>query len=432
VAQLIRQSVQADQDCDEDDQLGAGEAEVEGYESGEGINLTTCSGMDGELDKQDSSCDENEFNVSTLPEDDNLKEGEILKQEKEGNASNTVADCGCEDPNLPDMPIEKPGLDFTPVDKDQDYFIVGGKEFTDSCTPANVFIPDLKFAIDDDHSGDCCFYQESYKTLLAKYDDAQETISQMKRNLGIVTEQLVSRDQLYSAHMVRLKEVFLQLEEQLEDTHKQQSLRLVLEPRGALRRRPFIPSHPGQPSDSDPPPSVLDQAIPPTPLLDSTLARDRMSLVHRGTLSLARRRGKGQQDTKIVKPDAEESFNTAETDIPPVPVGELYQRAVRRLGGAAALQDQLRKKVNDHMGNPKKEYQVEKISGTPPPSPPRASSLPTSPSTSLYSSTSSLQSAPGDVESPTTNPQNKNKEKVKKPKSGKSLFKLARRRLSSR
>ena len=82
-----------------------------------------------------------------------------------------------------------------------------------------------------------------------------------------------------------------------------------------------------------------------------------MSLVHRGTLSLARRRGKGQQDTKIVKPDAEESFNTAETDIPPVPVGELYQRAVRRLGGAAALQDQLRKKVNDHMGSHKKEYQ---------------------------------------------------------------------------
>ena len=123
-------------------------------------------------------------------------------------------------------------------EKGQDYFTFGGKEFTDSCAPANVFIPDLKVAIGDDHSGDCCFHQESYKTLLAKYDDAQETISQMKRNLGIVTEQLVSRDQLYSAHMVRLNEVFLQLEEQLEDAHKQQSLRLVLEPRGALRRRP--------------------------------------------------------------------------------------------------------------------------------------------------------------------------------------------------
>ena len=96
----------------------------------------------------------------------------------------------------------------------------------------------MKSAIDANNPGACCFHQDRYETLLAKYEDAQETISLMKRNIDIVTEQLVSRDQLYSAHMVRLKEVFLQLEEQLEDTHEQQSLRLVLEPRGALRRRP--------------------------------------------------------------------------------------------------------------------------------------------------------------------------------------------------
>ena len=80
VAQLIRQSVQADQDGDEDYQSGTGEAEVEGYESGEGISLTTFSGMVAELDKQDSSCDENEFVVSPLPEDDNLEAGENLEQ----------------------------------------------------------------------------------------------------------------------------------------------------------------------------------------------------------------------------------------------------------------------------------------------------------------------------------------------------------------
>merc|ERR1719508_371398 len=150
-----------------------------------------------------------------------------------------------------------------------------------------------------------------------------------------------------------------------------------------------------------------------------------MSLIHRGTLSLARRRGRGRKDTK---PDTEESINAAQTDIPPV--GVLYQRAAEMLG-AAVMQDQLRKKVNDHRGNHMIEYQVENISGTPPPSPPRASSLPNSPSISLYSSTSSLQSVPGEIESP-TNTLGKKKDKVKKQKSGKSLFKLARRRLSSR
>ena len=95
---------------------------------------------------------------------------------------------------------------------------------------------------DKDVTVACCSHKYKYKTLLVKYEQALEAMGQMKRNMSIVTEQLVSRDQLFSIHMARLREVFGQLEEKLNDTDKvvacQQTLWSALEPRGVLRRKP--------------------------------------------------------------------------------------------------------------------------------------------------------------------------------------------------
>ena len=94
-----------------------------------------------------------------------------------------------------------------------------------------------------------CCDREEYKKLLVKYEQSQESLGQLKRNLSIVTDQLVSRDQLFSTHMARLKEVFTHLEIKLnysaEEVFSQQSLWCSLEPRGALRRKPvsIYPRH---------------------------------------------------------------------------------------------------------------------------------------------------------------------------------------------
>ena len=92
---------------------------------------------------------------------------------------------------------------------------------------------------------ECCSYQEKYKILLSKYEQAQETMGQMKRNMSIVTEQLLSREQLFSSHMSRVREVLSKLEEELHGTDtlaaSNQSLQAVwsaLQPRGVLRRKP--------------------------------------------------------------------------------------------------------------------------------------------------------------------------------------------------
>ena len=59
----------------------------------------------------------------------------------------------------------------------------------------------------------------------------------MKRNMSIVTKQLLSREQLFSSHMSRLREVFSQLEEELHGTDtvaaSQQSMQA-----GVLRMKP--------------------------------------------------------------------------------------------------------------------------------------------------------------------------------------------------
>eukprot|EP00092_Neocalanus_flemingeri_P031844 GFUD01034591.1.p1 GENE.GFUD01034591.1~~GFUD01034591.1.p1 ORF type:complete len:1440 (-),score=419.17 GFUD01034591.1:124-4395(-) len=431
VAQLIQQSVQADLDMNDLENLGSGT--VEGYESSEDDSLSKSLCMEGQqsvcskLEKEDSGCGEQDSTMSPLQLQEDVTEENDLVQYKQ--CPEAVPDYGQEDQAdvLREVQVVSTGLEV------EDNFDDGGEDFTDSCTTEREvtasFKPNMKSA--GDEPSHCCSHEESYNMLSAKYQQAQERICQMERNMSIVTEQLVSRDQLYSAHMNRLRTVFSQLEEQLQDTNRgadlafnQQSLGIVLEPRGALRRKPFIPSNPAPSPDNIPPHSVLDQAIPPTPLLDTTLARDRVSLVHRGTL--ARRRGRGMQNTYTISvhsEDAGSSCTIPSTQTDTSSAGEMYTKAVEKEGGAAALQDQLRKRVKDFMGTQISDCKVEDISSTPSSLNCKASSLPNSPSVSMYSSSSSLQSVP-DVPAAALDMK---KEKKKKWKSAKSLLNLARR-----
>ena len=87
-------------------------------------------------------------------------------------------------------------------------------------------------------SNGCCSYREKYLSLLKNYDEAQDTMGQLRRNLSIVTEQLITRDELFSSHMARIREAFSHLDEELELKDDNKSFWLSLEPRGALRRKP--------------------------------------------------------------------------------------------------------------------------------------------------------------------------------------------------
>jgi len=274
-----------------------------------------------------------------------------------------------------------------------------------------------------DHS--CCEHEKNYKNLLQKYNESQDTIGQLKRNLSIVTEQLVSRDQLYSTHMSRLKEVFSQLEKQLQEDDDgvsscQTSFLFSLEPRGALRRKPFIPKDFMSLVDTSELPSFcLEQAVPPTPVLDSTLARDKVLLVHRGTLARRRARARGKyihNDSNV----GNDSIATATIEKVDENSSEFEKETTTECRGmASAFQDELMKKLL-HTST----FGQSEISGASPTT--RACSLPTSPTMSPYSSSSSLHSVPGSEEGPV------HFKREKRRLSGINLWEKARRRLSSR
>jgi len=269
-------------------------------------------------------------------------------------------------------------------------------------------------------SVECCTYRKIYPSLLIKYDEAQETIEQLRRNLSIVTEQLVTRDQLFSSHIARLKEVFSHLEDQFECKADNKSFWLSLEPRGALRRKPFIPDELSLLASSlELSGSCLDQAIPPTPVLDNSLAREKVRLVHRGTFA---RRKKGKPITTTTSfvedssslPVVNDGISSMDYDTMPTDKGSQ--------GPGSAFQEELRKKILNGISVIKSTEFAEKV--VLPTN--KACSLPTSPAGSPYRSTSSIQSVPGSEESPTEF------KREKKRLSGKKLWNKARRRLSSR
>merc|ERR1719318_1263445 len=393
VAQLIRQSVQADREEEE----GHDQADMEN-DCSESLSLSPSSSAEGEL-----SMGEEQDSETSLPGYDHPVE----QYNQHTDNVNHYGDV--------DISNESSGQDITAEQENLDSSASPDEDLPKTC-PLEIqhFIEKSKVtAAKADDPEECCSYQDKYKKLLSKYEQAQEGMGQMTRNLSIVTEQLVSRDQLFSSHMARLREVFSQLEEQLHGTDQvaacQQSMQLLrraLEPRGALRRKPFLPTQ--QPAF---PPSSLDLAIPPTLVLDTSLARDRVSLVHRATLP---RRRAGCVSTSTAQPDLPESGLGLRTV-------EAEKRVV-----VTEFQDQLRKTLLKNTRTVTSECEGETESRTPPLSPNRASSLPSSPTISQFSSSSSLHSVPGSLDGLTE------LKREKKRMSGKSLWQKARRRLSSR
>ena len=91
--------------------------------------------------------------------------------------------------------------------------------------------------------------QDKYASLCQKYQQAKYTISSLRQNSHVLTEQLLSRDEQYSSYLARLKERFLQLENELVETQRKAGLpvrlpydpdsaRHLLSPPDELKRQP--------------------------------------------------------------------------------------------------------------------------------------------------------------------------------------------------
>lgn len=146
--------------------------------------------------------------------------------------------------------------------------------------------------------------EDKYASLCQKYQQAKYTISSLRQNSHVLTEQLLSRDEQYSSYLARLKERFLQLENELVETQRKAGLpvrlpydpdsaRHLLSPPDELKRQPFVPPLPDIARDvSDSEEDItaeLDDAIPKHSLLSSRAAKHRTELVHRGTLASRQR-----------------------------------------------------------------------------------------------------------------------------------------------
>ena len=145
-----------------------------------------------------------------------------------------------------DVSKENIGQDITAEQESLDSSASPDEDFADTSSK-KVLNSVEKFSakVTEEAEEKCCSHREKYKKLLSKYEQVQETMGQMERNMSIVTEQLLSREQLFSSHMSRLREVFSQLEEELHGTDivaaSQQSLQAVwsaMQLRGVLRRKP--------------------------------------------------------------------------------------------------------------------------------------------------------------------------------------------------
>jgi len=193
-----------------------------------------------------------------------------------------------------------------------------------------------------------------------------------------------------------------------------------LEPRGALRRKPYIPDDSSSlASTGEFSGSCLDQAIPPTPVLDNSLAREKVMLVHRGTFA---RRTKGKPNSKSSSFVEDGSYRpVVNGGISSVDYDTMSKENVSH-GFDSVFQEELRKKILNGISVIKSTEIADKVAV---PSN-KACSLPTSPAGSPYRSTSSIQSVPGSEDSPTEF------KRENKRLSGIKLWNKARRRLSSR
>merc|ERR1719244_1932946 len=181
------------------------------------------------------------------------------------------------------------------------------KETVESVSVNNEIIwnqrPDKLFAKDEIMMKSCCPYEKMYKDLLVKYDECNETFDQMNSNLNVVTDQLLLRDELFASHMNRIKELNGKLTEKMHEAELavlQNSLRKVLEPKGSLAGKPYIPATPYFST-----PTNLEVSMIPTMyVLDNTFSKRKSNLVNRGTLS--RRRPTGKASARVVDESSEQ------------------------------------------------------------------------------------------------------------------------------
>jgi len=141
--------------------------------------------------------------------------------------------------------------------------------------------------------------QFKYLSLCRKYNQAKRLISSLRDAEDILTEQLLTRDEQYTSHLGQLRDRVLALESELLDTQQsaglpiqlpydQEAARRLLSPPELLKRQPIVPrvgdmvGELSDPEDEVDASAELDRAVPRHQLLDSSAAKHKTELVHRG------------------------------------------------------------------------------------------------------------------------------------------------------
>jgi len=299
------------------------------------------------------------------------------------------------------------------------------KETVESVSIENETIwnqkPDKQFAKDEVMRKSCCPYEKMYKDLLVKYDECKETIDQMKTNLKVVTDQLLLRDELFATHMNRIKELNTKLTEKMHEAELavlQNSLRKVLEPKGSLARKPYIPVSPYFST-----PTNLEVSVIPTMyVLDNTFSKRKANLAYRGTLS--RRRPSGKAVTRVGERTQQPSSAINLNFASPSDLLKLSNKNMEC--DFKGHQNDLWSKIVFKTVFDNEEY-LEKPELLVYPVPVRTNSLPLPDVCSLYNSSSSLDAAAA-----TDHFTAETRNEIKRRSSGGSMWRKARRRFSSR
>merc|ERR1719266_2484552 len=180
--------------------------------------------------------------------------------------------------------------------------------------------------------------QDKYFSLCKKYDQAKRLIADLRQAETVLTEQLLTREEQYALHLVRLRERVVELEEELIGTQRSAGLpvrlpydpelgRKLLSPPELLKRQPFLPvvKMSGELSDheeeeAEEVSSSLDRAVPRTALLDCQGAKHRAELVHRsqGLATRHRPSGEGLRAGVLRRDESSSSITSqASSNIPP-------------------------------------------------------------------------------------------------------------------
>merc|ERR1719357_552573 len=298
------------------------------------------------------------------------------------------------------------------------------KETVESVSVDNEIIwnqkPDRQFAKDEIMMKSCCPYEKMYKDLLVKYDECKETIEQMNMNLNVVTDQLLLRDELFASHMNRIRELSGKLTEKMHEAELavlQNSLRKVLEPKGSLARKPYIPATPCFST-----PTNLEVSVIPTMyVLDNTFSKRKANLVYRGTLSRRRASGKA-----VVRVGERTQHPSSAINLNFETSSDLLKLSDKNMEcDFKGNQNELWRKIVFKTVLDDEEY-FEKPELSAHPVPTRTISLPLPDVCSSYNSSSSLDAAVTDHFAVET------RNKIKRRSSGGSMWRKARRRFSSR